>query len=55
MLLFKSCPRCNGDMHTNRDMYGEYKECLNCGHMEDIERSDDLLSLRGQRTKKKAA
>ena len=38
MLLFKSCPRCQGDMHINRDIYGEYKECLSCGMMVDIER-----------------
>ena len=31
MLELKACPRCKGDMHTNRDMYGSYKECLQCG------------------------
>ena len=25
MLLFKACPRCEGDMHTSGDMYGDYK------------------------------
>ncbi len=25
-------------MHINRDMYGEYKECLQCGQMIDIEK-----------------
>ena len=24
-------------MHINRDIYGEYKECLNCGYMSDVE------------------
>ncbi len=37
MLLFKSCPRCRGDMYVNRDIYGEYKECLSCGMMADVE------------------
>lgn len=37
MLLYKACPRCRGDMHTNSDIYGEYKECLQCGLMEDVE------------------
>ncbi len=36
MILFKGCPRCKGDMHENRDMYGEYRECLMCGYMADI-------------------
>ena len=23
-------------MHENRDMYGEYRECLMCGYMADL-------------------
>lgn len=30
-------------MHTNRDIYGPYDECLQCGHMVNLE-SDNLLS-----------
>lgn len=37
MLLLKSCPRCQGDIHINRDIYGEYRECLQCGQMVDID------------------
>ena len=36
MIMFKACPRCQGDMHQNRDMYGEYRECLMCGYMADV-------------------
>ena len=36
VVSLKSCPRCVGDLHTNRDMYGHYKECLQCGYMLDI-------------------
>ena len=32
MLTLKGCPRCQGDMNTNKDMYGEYMECLQCGY-----------------------
>ncbi len=39
MLLFKACPRCRGDMHASGDMYGDYKECLQCGWIVDIEQS----------------
>ena len=35
MLKIKSCPRCRGDMYENRDIYGAYIECLQCGHMAD--------------------
>ena len=34
MLSLKNCPRCKGDMHSNRDVYGPYVECLQCGHMD---------------------
>ncbi len=37
LVLFKSCPRCLGDVHVKRDMYGEYKECLQCGYMVDLQ------------------
>ncbi len=32
MVDFKACPRCKGDMVRNRDMYGEYAQCLQCGN-----------------------
>jgi hypothetical protein len=37
MLELKSCPRCLGDMLGNSDMYGEYKQCLQCGFLKDVE------------------
>ena len=43
MMHLKACPRCGGDMHVNRDIYGDYKECLMCGNMIDIEK--DRYSL----------
>ena len=55
MLHLKSCPRCQGDMYTNRDLYGTYKECLQCGHMVDIERPNSLLSVPIPREKRKVA
>ena len=45
MLKLKSCPRCRGDMHANRDVYGPYDECLQCGHMVYLEPDSGLLSL----------
>lgn len=35
---FRTCPRCSGDMHLRSDHYGDYKECLQCGHVHDVER-----------------
>ena len=43
MLYFKACPRCRGDMHGASDMYGPYKECLQCGHVVDLEKKNVLM------------
>ena len=37
IMLSESCPRCRGYMNANRDQYGNYKECLQCGYMVDFE------------------
>ena len=64
MLEFKACPRCRGDLHENRDIYGTYKECLQCGYMADMDNpagvfsamvSQDKKLLEVQRTRKKVA
>ena len=36
MIQLKACPRCSGDIKLNRDIYGNYAECLQCGFMRDI-------------------
>ena len=35
-MLFKACPRCHGDMQVNGDFYGDYKQCLQCGHIVEL-------------------
>ena len=56
VLYLKACPRCGGDVHTNRDLYGPYKECLQCGHMVDLARANNYGSATNSRaTKKKVA
>ena len=55
MVQFKGCPRCQGDMHTNRDIYGEYRECLQCGHMVNLVKTGRAREITVPRTKKKAA
>ena len=37
MVLLKGCPRCRGDLRVNEDTYGEYKQCVQCGYIEDME------------------
>lgn len=36
VVKYRACPRCQGDLHYNKDMYGEYEECLQCGHFVDV-------------------
>jgi len=35
MIYFKACPRCKGDMVVDKDQYGHYMECLQCGYETD--------------------
>ncbi len=37
MYFFKQCPRCNGDLVTDSDQYGEFVSCLQCGMCKDIQ------------------
>ena len=36
MLFLKRCPRCKGDIHVNKDTYGHFMECLQCGFAKDL-------------------
>ena len=35
MIYFKTCPKCRGDMHMQRDKYGSYRHCFQCGPIQD--------------------
>ena len=37
MLELKSCPRCKGDIRIDRDTYGWYEECIQCGYLGFLE------------------
>ena len=36
MFYLKACPKCHGDMYQERDLYGTFVECLQCGLMKDV-------------------
>ena len=44
MLLFKSCPKCKGDVELNSDLDGNYAKCLMCGFYRHI----PVASRRGE-------
>ncbi|MDP3063110.1 MAG: hypothetical protein Q8O40_07870 [Chloroflexota bacterium] len=37
MVILKACPRCRGDLNSDRDIYGEYLECVQCGYIQDCD------------------
>ena len=45
MFHLKGCPKCRGDLFFEKDFYGSYFKCLQCGLMIDV----DLL-VPGQNT-----
>ena len=36
MVYLRRCPKCNGDLAKERDRYGEYVQCLQCGFVRDV-------------------
>ncbi len=36
MWRLKSCPRCKGDVLVDRDHYGWYEWCLQCGYRHNL-------------------
>ena len=36
MFWFKLCPRCTGDLFDDRDQYGSYITCMQCGFSKDM-------------------
>jgi len=37
MIYFKACPKCGGDLTDERDIYGKYLRCQQCGLHRDLE------------------
>ena len=35
-MRLKSCPRCKGNLILERDQYGWYEQCMQCGHISDL-------------------
>ena len=33
---FRSCPRCDGDIFIDRDLYGWFEHCIQCGYISDL-------------------
>jgi DNA-directed RNA polymerase subunit M/transcription elongation factor TFIIS len=49
LIVLKRCPRCNGDLFIDRDQYGLFLQCLQCGYLRDLRmqfRGEGQMSVR---------
>ena len=45
MFWFKSCPKCQGDLYRDSDIYGTYIACMQCSHyLTEVEEATVELS-----------
>ena len=42
MYWLKACPRCQGDLHAEKDFYGVYVACIQCGYLPSSEEERQL-------------
>jgi hypothetical protein len=43
MLKLKCCPKCKeGDVTVDRDLYGRYEYCIQCGYTRDLMRLEEF-------------
>ena len=48
MLRLKACPRCNGDIVFERDEWGWYEQCIQCGYLRDLQNEDEVKQQQPQ-------
>jgi hypothetical protein len=52
MYWLKACPRCAGDLREEKDIYGPYVGCIQCGHV--LTDEDEWILRAGAATSVKA-
>ena len=56
MVYYRSCPKCRGDMHSREDVYGNFRECLQCGLIQYLkELANKMKQTVSDRSDKKGA
>ena len=53
MYWLKACRRCRGDLHEEKDVYGAYVACIQCGYVLNS-RDEEALHLTGILEREKA-
>lgn len=53
MYWLKECPRCKvGDIVLDKDMYGWYRSCVQCGFHEDLPADNEFELAMGKANRK---
>ena len=55
MVYYRACPKCRGDMHSREDVYGNFRECLQCGLIQDLKELENKLKQQNPGKKDAAA
>ena len=56
MFYFKACDKCKGDLFLDRDAYGSFLKCLQCGRLVEVEaQGSGLVKLAAGDLKKRVA
>ena len=45
MIFFKACPKCQGDLYLDRDVYGVFVKCVQCAMVRDTNDRKEALSV----------
>ena len=49
MWRLKSCPKCGGDVEIDRDEWGWYEQCIQCGCLRDLQ---NVIGVKPERAQK---
>ena len=44
MIYFKACPKCRGELYQDRDAYGHFRKCLQCGRIFESQPQQPTMS-----------
>ena len=55
MFYFKACPKCSGDLHFERDVYGAFFKCFQCGRIVEAEAQEPTSDKKTARRVEKLA
>ncbi len=50
-LKLKACPRCTGDLLFEKDCWGWYEQCIQCGYLHDLQNEVEVKQRQAQEEK----